>query len=216
MAVFPRLVRHVIGEAERQLRGGLSSGLGRLAEMLADPGRPAEFDRLLALVDAQGERVRRLEEALAAQDAGLRALRGELDSLIVQLNDRLLPRIDERMDDLERDLTAFATGLVRTGRETAASRGQLEIFERRLTDLRQRQARTEERAGLWRDLQASVARLGDDIDALRARADGRPAEAAPSEGGPHESASGGSLPAEPLEAAPGGPAADPVPGEALA
>ncbi|MGI5163332.1 hypothetical protein ACQEU3_03145 [Spirillospora sp. CA-253888] len=207
MAVFPRLVRRVAEEAERQLRGGL----GRLAEMLADPGRPAEFDRLLALVDAQGERVRRLEEALHAQDAGLRALRGELDSLIVQLNDRLLPRIDERMDDLERDLTAFATGLVRTGRETAATRGQLEIFERRLTDLRERQARTEGRAGLWRDLQASVARLGDDIDALRARADGRPAEAAP-----HETASGGPLPGESLDAAPGGAAADPVPGEALA
>ncbi|MFC9975810.1 hypothetical protein ACFVH6_33470 [Spirillospora sp. NPDC127200] len=215
MAVFPRLVRRVAGEAERQLRGGLSSGLGRLAGMLADPGRPAEFDRLPALVDAQGERVRRLEEALRAQDAGLRALRDELDSLIAQINDRLLPRIDERMDDLERDLTAFATGLVRTGRETAASRGQLEIFERRLTDLRERQSRTEERAGLWRDLQASVARLGDDIDALRARADGRPAEAAPHGTAPHEGVPGEALAGEPLEAAPGGPA-DPVPGEALA
>ncbi|WP_067480719.1 hypothetical protein [Actinomadura hibisca] len=174
MAVFPRLVRRVADEAERHLRGGL----GRLALMLADPNRSAEFDRLLALVDAQGERVHRLEETLRTQDAGLRALRGELDSLIAQLNDRLLPRIDERMDDLERDLTAFATGLVRTGRETAAGRAQLETVERRLADLRERQARTEERAGLWRDLQASMARLGDDIDALRARVDGRPAETA--------------------------------------
>lgn len=97
------------------------------------------------------------------------ALRAELDSLVAQLNDRVLPRIDERMDDTERDLATVATALIRTGEDTAVSRTRLETLEGRVSDLRERLARVERRAGLWRDLQATMARLGDDVDALRPR-----------------------------------------------
>lgn len=62
-----------------------------------------------------------LEREVRDQGTEVRAIRIELDSLVGQLNDRLLPRIDERMDDTERDLAAVATSLIRTGRETAAT-----------------------------------------------------------------------------------------------
>lgn len=166
MTVISGLVRRAAAEAERHLRGGLD----HLARLGRDLERTAG---LRSLPPAHEERIRRLEEALAGQDAGLAAVRAELDSLVVQLNDRLLPRIDERMDDNERDLAGLATGLIRTGKDTAANRGHLETLDRRFTDLRGKLAQMEQRAGLWRDLQATMARLGDDIDALRSRVENR-------------------------------------------
>ncbi|MQY09406.1 hypothetical protein [Actinomadura macrotermitis] len=162
MAVFSGLVRRVAAEAERQVRGGI----GLLVRLSLEHERVAELERVLP---AYGERIRRLEETVRGQDAGLRALRAELDSLIAQLNDRMLPRVDERMDDIERDLAILATGLIRTGKESAESTGRLDMAERRLAELRGKLAQMEQRAGLWRELQASVAQLGDDVDALRGR-----------------------------------------------
>jgi chromosome segregation ATPase len=162
MTAFPGLVRHVAAEAERRLR----EGLDLLSRLRWDRTRPAELKRLL---DAYGERIRRLEETLAGQDTELRALRADLASLVSQLNDRLLPRIDERMDDTERDLTAIATTLIRQDQNTTGNRSRLEAVEQRVGELRGRLARMEQRAGLWRELQANLARLGEDIDTLRSR-----------------------------------------------
>ncbi|GAA1552155.1 hypothetical protein GCM10009678_38820 [Actinomadura kijaniata] len=171
MAVLPGLVRRVVSEADRHLRGRLPATPGDLLRGLArELTRPVELERLVA---AQGERIARLEERLREQDAGLRAVRAELDSLVGQLNDRLLPRLDERLDDLERDLIAVATGMIRAGKEDDAARVRLDILDRRIGDLRGRMAQTEQRAGLWRELQATLARLGDDVDALRERLGGR-------------------------------------------
>ncbi|HLV74704.1 hypothetical protein FHX41_2237 [Actinomadura hallensis] len=169
MTVVPGLVRRAAAEAERRLRGGaaLVARVGRDLERSAEAGR---------LLPVYIERVTVLEQALRDRDAELRALRTELDSLVGQLNDRVLPRIDERMDDTERDVAAVAGSLVRTGRDTDANRARLETAERRLSDLRTRVARLEQRTGLWRDLQATMARLGDDVDALRARMTLRPAD----------------------------------------
>lgn len=177
MTVFSGLVRRVAAEAERQLREGASLGAGLLARLGQDTReRAAELARL----QAYGERIRLLEETLKRQDATLkkqdaelRSLRAELDSLVVQLNDRLLPRIDERMDDAERDLTVVATTLVRAGRDTAGNSTRLEHVEQRVADLRSQLARMEQRNGLWRELQGNMARLGDDVDALRTRIGGR-------------------------------------------
>ncbi|MFI0445777.1 hypothetical protein [Actinomadura sp. 6N118] len=170
MTVFSGLVRRVAAEAERQLREGASLSAGLLARLGQDTReRTAELARLRAY----GERIRLLEETLTRQDAELRGLRTELDSLVVQLNDRLLPRIDERMDDAERDLTVVATTLVRAGRDTAGHSTRLEHVEQRVADLRSRLARMEQRNGLWRELQGNMARLGDDVDALRTRVGGR-------------------------------------------
>ncbi|XRQ13918.1 hypothetical protein ACN3XK_24450 [Actinomadura welshii] len=169
MTIIPGLVRRAAAEAERHLREGaaLLAGLGRDLERSAEAGRllPHYIERLAAV-----------EQAVRDQDAELRALRTELDSLVGQLNDRLLPRIDERMDDTERDVAAVATSLVRTGRDTAAHGARLETAERRIADLRTKIGQLEQRTGLWRDLQATMARLGDDLDALRARTALRPAE----------------------------------------
>ncbi|WP_067828825.1 hypothetical protein [Actinomadura kijaniata] len=171
MAVLSGLVRRIVSEADRQLRGRLPATPGDLLRGLArELTRPVELERLVAV---QGERIARLEERLREQDAGLRAVRAELDSLVVQLNDRLLPRLDERLDDLERDLTVVATGMIRAGKEDDAARVRLDILDRRIGDLRGRLAQTEQRAGLWRELQATLARLGDDVDALRERLGGR-------------------------------------------
>lgn len=167
MTVVPGLVRRAAAEAERRLRGGaaLVARVGRDLERSAEAGR---------LLPVYIERVTVLEQALRDRDAELRALRTELDSLVGQLNDRVLPRIDERMDDTERDVAAVAGSLVRTGRDTDANRARLETAERRLSDLRTKVARLEQRTGLWRDLQATMTRLGDDVDALRARMTLRP------------------------------------------
>ncbi|TDC81374.1 hypothetical protein [Actinomadura sp. 7K507] len=176
MPVIPGLIRRAAVEAERQLRGGagLLAGLGRDLERSARLGR---------LLPSYIERMAVLEQTVRDQDAELRAVRTELDSLVAQLNDRLLPRIDERMDDTERDLAAVATSLISTGRDTAAHRTRLETAERRITDLRTKIAQVEQRTGSWRDLQAGMARLGDDLDAMRARMSLRsaepPADAAP-------------------------------------
>ncbi|MEW2353964.1 hypothetical protein [Spirillospora sp. NPDC029432] len=167
MTVFSALVRRAAAEAELRLRNGLDL----LAAIAEDRERQAERDRIAAC----DERIRRLEQVIEGQGRDLRALRTELDSLVGQLNDRLLPRIDERMDDTERDLTSLATGLVRAGRETTAQRSRLETVENRVSDLRGKLARMEQRAALWRDLQATMARLGDDVDALRSRLGARPA-----------------------------------------
>ncbi|MBE1537336.1 hypothetical protein [Actinomadura algeriensis] len=162
MTVIPGLVRRAAAEAEHRLRGGaaLLCRLGR------DLERSADLERLLP---AHSARLRALEDALHVRDAELRALRTELDSLVAQLNDRLLPRIDERIDDTERDVSAIMAGLVRSGRETAEHGTRLETADRRLDDLRSRLAQFEQRTGLWRDVQANMARLGDDLDSLRAR-----------------------------------------------
>ncbi|MEU5878958.1 hypothetical protein [Spirillospora sp. NPDC047279] len=168
MTVFSGLVRRVAAEAERQVRGGAIALLTRLGQDTRE--RCVSFDRL----KAYDERLSFLEETLKGQDADLRTLRTDLDSLVTQLNDRLLPHIDERMDDTERDLAVVATTLVRTGKDTAGNSGRLEHVERRVSDLRSKLARLEERSGLWRELQGNLARLGDDIDTLRARVAARP------------------------------------------
>lgn len=162
MTVIPGLVRRAAAEAERRLRGGtaLLCRLGR------DLERSADLERLLPTHSA---RLRALEEAVHARDAELRAFRTELDSLVAQLNERLLPRIDERIDDTERDVSAIIAGLVRAGRDTAEQGTRLETADRRIDDLRARLAQLEQRTGLWRDVQANMARLGDDLDSLRAR-----------------------------------------------
>ncbi|MEU6751982.1 hypothetical protein ABZ914_37690 [Spirillospora sp. NPDC046719] len=176
MTVIPGLVRRAATEAEHRLR----AGAGLLVRLGRDLERSAELERFLP---AHGERVRRLEDTVREQDAALRTreeevrgLRAELDSLVAQLNDRLLPRIDERMDDTERDLAAVATSLIRTGRDTAGHGTRIEAAERRIGDLRAKLSQLEQRAGLWRDLQATMARLGEDVDALRARTALRAAE----------------------------------------
>ncbi|TDC60936.1 hypothetical protein E1200_29660 [Actinomadura sp. GC306] len=169
MTVIPGLVRRAAAEAERRLResAGLLARLGRDLEQSAEAWRmlPSYLDRLALL-----------EQTVRDQDAELRALRAELDSLIAQLNDRVLPRIDERMDDTERDVAAVATSLIRTGRDSAVHGTRLAAAERRIGDLRTRIAQLEQRTGLWRDLQATMARFGDDLDTMRARMALRPAE----------------------------------------
>ncbi|MBO2451051.1 hypothetical protein J4573_28405 [Actinomadura barringtoniae] len=161
--MFSVIVRRVAVEAERQLREGVKT----LAKLVDDRERSAERERL----QAYGERLALMEETLKGQDAGMRELRTELDSLVTQLNERLLPRLDERMDDTERDLTVVATTLVRTGKDTAGNSTRLETVEQRLSDLRGKLSQMEQRSGLWRELQGNMARLGDDIDALRGRLD---------------------------------------------
>ncbi|WP_433462374.1 hypothetical protein [Spirillospora sp. CA-128828] len=169
MTVIPGLVRRAAAEAERHLR----EGVGLLVRVGRDLERSAELGRVLP---SYIERVAILEQAVRDQDAELRTIRTELDSLVVQLNDRLLPRIDERMDDTERDLAAVATSMIRTGRDTVGNRTRLEAAERRLAELRTKIAQLEQRTGLWRDLQSTVARFGDDLDAMRARIPLRAAE----------------------------------------
>src|SRR5690606_18264403 len=90
LSVLPGPVRRAAAEAERRLRGGaaLVARVGRDLERSAEAGR---------LLPVYIERVTVLEQALRDRDAELRALRTELDSLVGQLNDRVLPRIDERM-----------------------------------------------------------------------------------------------------------------------
>ncbi|GAA2611014.1 hypothetical protein SMC26_24940 [Actinomadura fulvescens] len=174
MTVFSGLVRRVAAEAEHRVRGGASL-LVRLGQDTRE--RVAELARL----QAYGERIQALEETVQGQGAELRGLRIELDSLVTQLNDRVLPRIDERIDDAERDLTVVATTLVRTGKDTAGNSSRLEHIDQRLADLRGRLTRMEQRSGLWRELQGNMARLGDDVDALRTRIGGRANEPVPSE-----------------------------------
>ncbi|MBW8485623.1 hypothetical protein [Actinomadura parmotrematis] len=171
MVPFAALVRRIVAEAERQVRGGvdLLVGLG------GDRERVAELERLLG---AYGERVRRLEEALHGQDAGLRRVRQNVEALVRELNERLLPRLDERMDDAERDVAALAAGVIRNGKDAAETAGRLDEAERRIGSLRTQLAQIEQRAGLWRDLQANLARLGEDVDALRAGLRGVPARPA--------------------------------------
>jgi chromosome segregation ATPase len=180
-ALFPVLIRRTAAEAERRLREGAGL-LAAIAAVAREPERtkPSETafvdaearekdgDHLRRLLDHEA-RLHRLERAMKVQDHDLRTLRTDLDSLVTQLNDRLLPKIDERIDDTERDLTVLASGLVRTGREAATQRTGLEAVENRLADLRGKLTRVEQRASLWRDLQASIARIGDELDALRTR-----------------------------------------------
>ncbi|NDU75096.1 hypothetical protein GWI34_21055 [Actinomadura sp. DSM 109109] len=172
MTVIPGLVRRAAAEVERHLR----EGAGALARAGRDLERSAELIRLLPSL---AERLLALEEAARARDAELRSVRAELDSLVAQLNDRLLPRLDERMDDTERDLAAVATSLIRTGRETAGHHTRLDAAERRVAELRTKVAALEQRTGLWRDLQSTVTRFGDDLDAMRARMALRTAEPPP-------------------------------------
>ncbi|MGI5208730.1 hypothetical protein ACQEU6_45085 [Spirillospora sp. CA-108201] len=176
MTVIPGLVRRAAAQVERHLR----EGAGALARAGRDLERSAE---LVLLLPSIAQRLSILEQAARVQDAELRTIRTELDSLVGQLNDRLLPRLDERMDDTERDLAAIASSLIRTGRETAGNGTRMEAAERRVADLRAKVAALEQRTGLWRDLQSTVTRFGDDLDAMRARMALRtaepPADAAP-------------------------------------
>ncbi|MEV4007120.1 hypothetical protein [Actinomadura sp. NPDC049753] len=172
MTVIPGLVRRAAAEVERHLR----EGAGALVRAGRDLERSAELVRLLPVLV---ERLSILEQSVRVQDAELRTIRTELDSLVAQLNDRLLPRLDERMDDTERDLAAIATSLIRTGRESAGDHARLEAAERRVADLRAKVAALEQRTGLWRDLQSTVTRFGDDLDAMRARMALRTAEPPP-------------------------------------
>ncbi|QXJ20389.1 hypothetical protein AGRA3207_001093 [Actinomadura graeca] len=173
MTMIPGLVRRAAAEAEQRLRTGVREGSRLLARLGRDLERSAELERLLP---SYAERIRTLEASVRSRDEELAALRAEVESLVAQLNERLLPRLDERMDDTERDLAAVATSLIRTGRDTAGNRARLDAAERRIGDLRTKLAQTEQRAGLWRDLQATMARLGDDVDALRVRAGARTAD----------------------------------------
>ncbi|GAA4317747.1 hypothetical protein GCM10023178_28500 [Actinomadura luteofluorescens] len=169
MTVIPGLVRRAAAEVERHLR----EGAGALVRAGRDLERSAELVRLLPVLV---ERLSILEQAVRVQDTELRTIRTELDSLVGQLNDRLLPRLDERMDDTERDLAAVATSLIRTGRDTAGNRTRLEAAEPRVAVLRSKVAALEQRTGIWRDLESTVTRFGDDLDAMRARMAPRPAE----------------------------------------
>src|SRR5690349_11581144 len=145
MTVIPGLVRRAAAEAERHLR----EGVGLLAKVGRDLERSAELGRLLpALV----ERIAMLEKTVRDQYAELRTI-----------------RIEPRPDDTERHLAAAATSLIRTGRDTAGHGARLDTAERRLGELRTKVAQLEQRTGLWRDLQSTVARFGDDLDAMRAR-----------------------------------------------
>ncbi|HEX2315084.1 MAG TPA: hypothetical protein VHJ17_15180 [Thermomonospora sp.] len=157
--ILPTLARRVAGEAER------------LLSSLPAPGRDqrAEIARLRAEAAEQRRRADRLERRLDEQAAELAAARRQLDSLVAQLNERLLPGIDERVHEVERDVTRLATRLLRAGQEAAGREDRLSAAERRLDALRDRAARLEQRTGIWRELQANVARLGEDLDALRAR-----------------------------------------------
>ncbi|WP_018657833.1 hypothetical protein [Actinomadura flavalba] len=161
MTVFPGLLLRVASESERHVRDGLE----RLGRLTREHGPGAEARRSLALYD---ERLRRLESALTRQDAGLRSLRADLDLIVTDLNERLLPRLDERMDDTERDVAAITTDLLRTGRAAGDHTSRLDALDRRVSDLRTRLAGLDQRASLWRELQATLARLGDDVDTLRA------------------------------------------------
>ncbi|REE94871.1 hypothetical protein [Thermomonospora umbrina] len=164
---LPNLARRAVGEAERLLSSVLAP--------VRDHG--AAVARLREDVAEQRGRADRLERRLAEQAEELAAARRQIDSLVEQLNGRLLPGIDERIHETERDLTRLATRLLRAGQDAARQQSLLAAVEQRAGDLRDRVGRLEERTGIWRELQANVARLGEDLDTVRARMT-RPREAA--------------------------------------
>ncbi|RAY16654.1 hypothetical protein DPM19_00240 [Actinomadura craniellae] len=155
MVVFLGLARRAVTELERCA----NTGLDALVTLTRGPDRTAELM----------ERLQRLEDVLAGQAAGLTDVRHRLDALVDQLNEQLLPGIDERMDETERDLARLATGLMRGDRDADRRETRLCAAEQRLTDLRERVGRTEQRASLWRDLQATLAGLAEEVDRLHAR-----------------------------------------------
>lgn len=185
MTFFLGLARQAVAEVERR---AAAAGLDVLVTMSAEAfsqriraeireqveaevrASVAERDRRHEQAEqAFEERVQRLESTLAGQDAGLAEVREQIRSLVTQLNERLLPVIDERMDETERDLARLATGMMRNDKKGNARESRLDTAERRLADLRDRVARMEQRVVLWRDLQAATAKLGDDVDTLRTR-----------------------------------------------
>lgn len=155
------LARWAAATAGRRAQAGLT--MAATAAGLADGGALAERVR------AQDERLARLEGLLAEQAAGLDRVRAQVGSLVVQLNRQLLPVLDERINETERDLARLATRLVRGAQEAERRESRLAAAERRIGDLRERAARLEQRTGLWRELLGDVARLGEELDALRAR-----------------------------------------------
>lgn len=172
MPVFMNIARWATAEAGRYASAGLDL-LGTAVSGNRDCREAVAA--LTAKVRAQEERITRMEGELAAQATGLAAARAQVDSLIGQLNGQLLPGIDERIHETERDLTKLATRLVRADQDAARRESRLTAAERRVGDLRERTGRLEQRTGLWRELQANVARLGEDLDALRARLAHHPA-----------------------------------------
>ncbi|ACY97550.1 MULTISPECIES: hypothetical protein [Thermomonospora] len=158
------LARRATGEFDRLL-----AALARQGQELLSPGREqrAEIVRLRAALAVQSERAERLERALAEQSAALSAVSRQLAALVAQLNEQLLPGIDERIHETERDLARLATRLLRADQEAARRHSRLETAEQRIADLRERTGRLEQRTAIWRELQADVARLGEDLDALR-------------------------------------------------
>jgi chromosome segregation ATPase len=183
---LPALARRAAGEVERMLSSLVAQGQDFLAqgqEFLAQgQEQRSEIARLKAETAAQRERADRLERRLAEQSAGLAAVGRQVDSLVTELNQRLLPSVDERIHETERDLTRLATRMLQAGQEAARLQSRLSAAEQRLGDLRERAGRLEQRTGIWRELQANVARLGEDLDALRARTAPRPRDAAEAAG----------------------------------
>ncbi|MBA9004902.1 hypothetical protein [Thermomonospora cellulosilytica] len=168
---LPALVRRAAGEIERLLSSAVEQGQDMIAQ--AQHHR-AEIDRLRAEAAAQRERADRLERALAEQSAGLEAVRRQVGALVCDLNERLLPQLDARIHESEQDVTRLATRMLRAGQEAERQQSRLAAAEQRLADLRERTGRLEQRTGIWRELQANVARLGEDLDRLRAA--GRPVD----------------------------------------
>ncbi|TNY37077.1 hypothetical protein [Thermomonospora catenispora] len=170
---FPRLARRAAGEIERLLSSVVEQG----QEMIAQTQRHrAEIDRLRLQAAAQRERAERLERTLAEQAAELESMRRQMRALIDDLNDRLLPHLDARIHETEQDVARLATRMLRTDQRAERQESRLATAERRLADLRERIGRLEQRTGIWRELQADVARLGEDVDRLRAAASARPGD----------------------------------------
>ncbi|SEG80398.1 hypothetical protein SAMN04489712_11374 [Thermomonospora echinospora] len=172
---LPTLARRAAGEVERLLSSLAAQGQELLLQAQGGDRRD-EIARLRAETAAQRERADRLERLLAEQSAGLAAVERQMESLVTELNGRLLPGLDERMHETERDLARLATRMLRAGQEAVRHQSRLTAVEQRLVDLRERAGRLEQRTGIWRELQANVARLGEELDALRARGTAETAE----------------------------------------
>lgn len=167
-----RLTRHAVGTMERHGLAGFEL-LTRLGRELTAPWTGSPWRQELDLLE---RRVDELEGLLTQRADELAQVRRELGSLITQLNERLLPGVDERMHETERDLARLGTQQLQIKNAALQRENRLQVAEQRVTDLRAKVARLEQRGGLWRELQAVVAKLGDDVDALRARLNGSLAE----------------------------------------
>jgi hypothetical protein len=159
---MPLFLADLARRAAQEVERALSSLLTQDDRTEPQENTAEEIARLKAESAAHRERADRLERQLTEQ-------RGELASLVAELNDRVLPGVDERIHETERDLTRLATRMLRADQDSTRLRSRLDTAEQRIGDLRERAGRLEQRTGLWRELQANVARLGEELDALRAR-----------------------------------------------